>query len=444
MGNPTVNDTTEHPATPVHVIGIGMDGIQGLHPNVQALIQKATLLVGSDRHLRYISNHPAPKIALGSLRSALDAVQQHLQQQTDAPNPLVIILASGDPLFFGIGRLVMETFPRDIVTIHPHLSALQLAFSRVKIPWQDAHIISVHGRSLQPLQEALENSVDKIAVLTDPDNSPGAIARLLLALDRPHRYHLWVCENLGGDNERVRSFNPKALAATASEDFGALNVVILLRQHDGLAAGIDLPTLPVIGIPDSYFASFGDRPGLMTKREIRLMILGELALKPQAVLWDIGAGTGSVSIEAARICPHSTIYAIEKTAAGIALIQANRQRFQTDAVHPIQGTAPDCLAPLPRPTHVFIGGSGGHLIPVLTHCLTQLIPNGTLVIALATLERLSDAIAWVNRNDVKPHLTDYRLVACQIARSLPVGTLTRLTPLNPVHLLTLTKTRHSL
>ncbi len=417
---------------------MGMDGLAGLHPKVQALIEKATLLVGSDRHLRCVADHPAPKIGLGSMSAALDAVHQHVHEQTAATEPLVIILASGDPLFFGIGRLVLATFPRDSVTLHPHVSAIQLAFSRVKAPWHDAHVISAHGRSLQPLQEALEKSVDKIAVLTDPEHSPGAIARLLLAMDRPHRYHIWVCENLGDDNEQIRFFEPHVLAQMGSSDFAALNVVILLRQKDGLEEGIHPSNLPVIGIPDRYFASFGDRPGLITKREIRLMILGELALKPQSVMWDIGAGTGSVSIEAARLCPNSTVYAIEKTAAGISLIQENQQMFGTKAIHPVQGTAPDCLADLPRPDHVFIGGSGGNLTPVLTHCLTQLAPGGTIVVALATLERLSEAIAWVNTGEVKSHLTDYRLVSCQIARSLPVGTLTRLAPLNPVHLLTLT------
>ncbi len=422
--------------TPIHVVGIGLDGIRGLSADIQSLIQRATLLVGGDRHLSYFPDHPAPKMPLDSMQRIFDAVHAHVK--TNA-KPLAIILASGDPLFFGIGRLILQEFPADTITIHPHLSAIQLAFSRIKVPWQDAQLISAHGRSLQSLQDALEKSADKIAVFTDATHSPDAIARLLLALDRPHAYTIWVCENLGGADEQVRPFTADQLAAHPSTAFAPLNVVVLLRRQQEVECPIDLSELPVIGIPDRYFASFGDRPGLMTKREIRVLILSELALTPHSILWDIGAGTGSVSIEAARLCPGSPIYAIEKTAAGISLIHANRRRFQVDMVYPVSGVAPACLTDLPRPNHVFIGGSGGQLIPILNHCLKSLLPGGTLVIALATLERLSDALQWIRADDVTPYLADHRLVACQVARSLPVGNLTRLAPLNPVHLLSLRK-----
>ena len=440
----TVNDCV---STPIHVVGIGLDGADGLQPDIRALIKRATLLVGSDRQLNYFSDYPAPKIVLGSLHTSLDVVQMHIGDAAGGyegdierkPRPLVIILASGDPLFFGIGRLLLQEFSEDDITFHPHLSAVQLAFSRIKVPWQDALMISAHGRSFEALQQTLEKSADKIAVLTDTTHSPDAIARLLVALDRPHTYHIWVCEALGSDDESIASYTVQDLATKTSADFAALNVVILLRQKNGLHSGINPSDLPRIGIPDAYFASFGDRPGLMTKREIRLLILGELVLKPGAVVWDIGAGTGSVSIEAARICPSSTIYAIEKTAAGISLIHTNMQRFQVDTIHPIHGIAPQSLNALPCPNHIFIGGSGGQLIPILNHCMMQLIPGGTLVIALATLERLSTALSWVTDKATNPSIADYHVLSCQLSRSIPVGTLTRLAPLNPVNLLSVKK-----
>ncbi|MEM7772688.1 MAG: precorrin-6y C5,15-methyltransferase (decarboxylating) subunit CbiE [Cyanobacteria bacterium P01_A01_bin.37] len=441
------NDTRKNDVpTRIHVVGIGLDGAEGLHPTIQQLIQQATLLVGGDRHLRYFPHHPGNVCVLGSLQTAIDTIRGHLlrpslsgddQPETIVP-PLVIILASGDPLFFGIGRLLLQEFSPDDLTFHPHLSAVQLAFSRIKEPWQDALVLSVHGRSFHTLEEALTKGTHKIALFTDPTHSPDAIARLILALDRPHAYTIWVCENLGRADESVASYAVQDLATRSSDDFAALNVVILLRQPHGSGHPFSPSELPVIGIPDSYFASFGDRPGLMTKRETRLLILGELALKPQSVIWDIGAGTGSVSIEAARLCPSSTIYAIEKTAAGIRLIHSNMYRFQVDTIHPIQGSAPQHLETLPRPHHVFVGGSGGQLTPILNHCLTHLLANGTLVIALATLERLSEALSWVDMDAVRPHIARHRLLSCQLSRSVPVGPLTRLAPLNPVHLLSLT------
>jgi precorrin-6Y C5,15-methyltransferase (decarboxylating) len=452
--------------TPIHVVGIGLDGSDGLSPSVQHIIHRATLLVGGDRHLSYFSDHPAQTCRLDALPLAIAKIQEHLivsrfaQAAVATPDPvlapdesgivrddsvvaepLVVILASGDPLFYGIGRLLLQEFSPQNLTFHPHLSSIQLAFSRIKEPWQDAVILSVHGRSMDRLEDALKKDTDKMAVLTDATHNPVAIARLILALDRPHTYTIWVCENLGSHDETVQQFSADDLVNQDAQTFSALTVVILVRQAECKSSAVDPADLPVIGIPDSYFASFGDRPGLMTKREIRLMILGELALTPNSVIWDIGAGTGSVSIEIARLCPASSIYAIEKTAAGISLIQQNSQRFQVNTIHPIQGMAPQCLTELPNPDHVVIGGSGGRLPSILSICMERLTPGGTMVVAIATLERLNEAWQWLGTDAASCLMADHRLMACQFSRSVPVGALTRWSPMNPVQLLTLRKSR---
>lgn len=427
---------------PIHVVGMGLDGPAGLPAPVRDIVNRATVLVGSDRHLRYFPQHPAHRIRLDDLHRAIQAIQTY-RVDASKTNPLaetplhIVVLASGDPLFFGIGRLLLTAFTAEQITFHPHLSSVQLAFNRIKLPWHDAHVVSAHGRSLDELQQALQRDRDKIAVLTDGVNTPVAIARLIRALDRPHVYHIWVCENLAGADERIQPYTASALAEHDPDTFSALNVVILHRQSD-LASLPPLPEqLPVLGIPDSLFAHFGDRPGLMTKREIRMLILGELSLKPGQIMWDIGAGTGSVSIEAARLCPDSDIYAVEKTTAGIRLIQANMARFKIKNVVPVQGVAPEALTDLPRPHQIFIGGSGGQLTPILNHCLTQLDAAGTMVIALATLQHLNEALHYLECPNVQSRLRNYRLLLCQLAHSVPMGHLTRLAPLNPIHLLTL-------
>lgn len=407
--------------TAIHIIGIGLDGSAGLGETARDIVQQAAVLVGGDRHLAYFADHPAERIELGDLRQAIEQIRKRLPIQTP-----IVVLASGDPLFFGIGRLLLSEFSPKLLTFHPHLSAIQLAFSRVKLPWQDARIVSIHGRSLDELTQALQQGAAKIAVFTDAEHSPQAIARLLLSLDLPSGYQIWVCETLGGSDEQVRCFSPPGML---SQTFAPLNVVILVRQS---AAAIDLASLPALGLPDSSFVSFDDRPGLITKREVRILALGELALQAEQIVWDIGAGTGSVSIEMARLFPTSQIYAIEKSAAGFALISENATRFRVTNVIPVHGTAPTVLENLPVPDRIFIGGSGGNLLEVLSTCQSRLRSSGRIVLALATLEHLHSAIAWSQTQDWRHHL-----LQVQLARSVAVARLTRLQPLNPVTLLTL-------
>jgi precorrin-6Y C5,15-methyltransferase (decarboxylating) len=354
---------------------------------------------------------------------------KEIRHQLTAGSGCIVVLVTGDPLFFGLGRLLLTELPPEQLTFHPHLSAVQLAFNRIKVPWQDARVISAHGRSVDELIQALQQGADKIAVLTDGTNTPSAIARLLLALDLPSQYQFWVCENLGDKTERVQSWS---VAEMLEQTFAPLNVVVLLRSDS--ADQLDLATLPTLGLPDQLFLSFSDRPGLMTKREVRLLVLGELALKPGQIIWDIGAGTGSVSIEIARLFPSSQVYAVEKTSAGFALISQNCRRFQVENVIFIHGTAPDILHHLPTPDRIFVGGSGGNLSQILDVC-SRLASGGILVLALATLEHLNTALGWLKESGS----WNYQLLQVQLSRSVPVAQLTRFAPLNPVTIVSATR-----
>lgn len=412
--------------TEVHVVGIGLDGAAGLTDTVRQVVERATLLVGSDRLLSYFPSHPASRLVLGDFIQTIREIRAQLAVADT--NSCIVILATGDPLFFGLGRLLLEELPREQLTFHPHTSSVQLAFNRIKIPWQDARAISIHGRSMEPLTVALQQGVDKIAVLTDRTNTPSAIARLLVALDLSNRYEFWVCENLGGSDERVQCLSVDELS---HKTFAPLNVVVLLRKSEPGEQPLDVRSLPIMGLPDEIFLSFSDRPGLMTKREVRLLILGEMALQPGLTIWDIGAGTGSVSIEMARLSGTSQVYAIEKTAIGTTLIEQNCQRLQVENVTSIHGNAPGILQHLPAPQRIFIGGSGGNLTAILDTCNVRLVPGGMVVLALATLEHLNTALNWFNSRHWQ-----YRLLQVQISRSVPVGDLTRFNPLNPVTILT--------
>lgn len=413
---------------PIHVVGMGLDGLAGLTIVTQELILQATLWIGSDRLLGYLPDRPIPRLRFVDIAEIIDPIQTHLQSQTE---PLVVIFATGDPLFFGLGRFLLEVFPADWLTFHPHYSAVQLAFHRLKRPWQDAVVLSGHGRSLAGLVTALQRGTEKIAIYTDSQQSLGAIAQLYQSLKLPVTYQAWLCEDLGGSGERIESINLDN--PNSAQPLSPLNIVILLRQPQHLEQ--DATTLPLLGLGDNEFYSFPDRPGLITKREVRVLILAELALSQDvAVVWDIGAGTGSVSIEIARLLPQAQVYAIEKTAIGDQLIRKNCDRHQIHTITPIRGTAPAALAPLPAPDRVFIGGSGGAIQDILVYVWPKIRPGGIVVLALATLEHQGDVLQWCQQINQSPQLLQINL-----NRSVPLSSYTRLEPLNPVMLIRLEK-----
>ena len=409
----------------IAVVGIGLDGKAGLAPNVREIIENATVLVGSKRHISYFPESCVKKLELTDLNIGIEAIAQ-----LELSNNSIVVLTSGDPLFFGLGRLLLTKFKPEQICFYPHLTSIQLAFNRLKIPWQDAAIVSVHGRSTDNLIKLLKQGKAKIAVLTDNNNNPAAIARLFLALELPVNYSFHVCENLGGE-EKIMRFAPEQLTQLSklSSNFAALNVLVLIRETQEKT--LDLASLPLIGLPDNSFLSFDDRPSLITKKEVRLAILGELALQPKQTVWDIGAGTGSVSIEIARICPTCRVFAIEKTSMGSNLITRNSRRFQVDNLTSINGKAPDVLEELPNCDRVFIGGSGGNITDILYTCSQKLNSAGIVVMSFATIEYQIQTINWLNQN-----AWQYKLLQLQISRSTPINHLTRLTPLNPVTIIT--------
>lgn len=422
--------TNEQPQ--INVIGIGLDGIASLTETTRKIIASATILSGASRHLNYFADHPAVKIILKDLDLDLDQV---IQRATEKEK--VVIFASGDPLFFGLGRLLLAKIPANNLNFYPHISSIQLAFSKLKIPWQDAKIISVHGRDCDELIKVFKQGVNKIAILTDSINNPIAIANIYLNLEIPSSYSFHICENLTQEQGIINSFTSSEISTLVSfppTKFAPLNILVLIKEELAQKK-LDLANLPLFGIADSAFLTFSDRPNLITKKEVRSVILAELALQANQVVWDIGAGTGSVSIEIARLCPTIKVYAIEKTAIGISLIKQNCQIFAVKNIEPIAAKAPESLANLPTPNRIFLGGSGGNLIAILNTCQQKIVENGIIVIALATIEHFAEVIAWAKKNN-----WHYNLLQVQVSKSIAIADLTRLSPLNPVTIIKLAKT----
>ena len=397
--------------TPEHivVIGLGAEGPATLSPDALAHIQRAGILAGGQRHLDLFPDWRGERILMSA---DLDAFLARLK---DSYRRLkTVVLASGDPLYFGIGRILLQALPREDLVFLPHVSSVQLAFARLKETWNDARVVSVHGRPIENLVPALAANEGKIAVLTDAKNDPHAVARFVHDHGVLSEYHIWVCENLGARDERITRWSE-------AEVYSPLNVVVLFRKQTTVGG----PSAPLLGIPDhalSHRLASGrmDRRshGLITKREIRLMVLGYLELEAGQVFWDIGAGSGAVSIEAARLSPSLQVYAIDREPEALIHIKENVGRFRLGNVHALAGEAPDILAGLPAPDRIFIGGSGGRLLEILDAASRRMKPTGRLVLNCITLETFSIAWSWLSERNLHPEAT-----SVQLAHAEPLGNL---------------------
>jgi len=408
-----------HPPHLLHVIGLGLDGLSGISAQAQACLDQADVIGGSATHLQAVATHPARKLTLGSNIAAwLDQVADILNTQS------MVVLTSGDPLFFGLGRLLTERFDRQGLRFYPQVSSVQLAFNRLGIPWQTATVVSVHGRHPDQLEQALKQGRSPLAVLTDWVHTPGEVARLIQDLRPPVQYRLWVCSQLGSDQEQIQAVT---VAQAVDLAFPVPNVVVLEAEPSA-----PVFPQPLFGIAEADFHTFPDQPGLITKQEVRALSFCLLRLMPGITVWDVGAGTGAMAIELSRLVPDAEIYAVEKTGAGVALIQKNCHRFGSSRVYPIAGQAPEALDPLPDPDRVILGGGGPAIPTILTTCCHRLRPGGTLVAHFATLET-----CMLAKQQLQDQGWGVNLLQVNLSRSATLATTqtTRFVPLNPVMLL---------
>lgn len=386
----------------VVVVGIGDNGADSLSREALEQVSEAEVLFGGERHLAFFADHPAEKVPI---RDNLKEVAARLQAETRR----TVVLASGDPLFHGIAGYLATKIGRDRLEVLPNISSMQLAFARLKESWHDAALVSCHAK---PIEDALDviRDAKKVGIFTDNENTPARIAReLLKAGIGGFRAH--VCENLGGADERISSCDLRELA---ERQFAPLNVLVLTKI--ALAPPLERRDW-TFGIPEEAFYQRQPLKGLITKTEVRVLSLARLRLRPGNLVWDIGAGSGSVSIEAALL--GAKVWAVEKNKEDCDIIRRNIEKFATPQITVAHGLAPAALAELPDPDAAFIGGSGGEMGEIVRICRERLLPGGRLVANVATLENLGQVPA----NDV---------TLVQISRTRPILDLHRFEALNPV------------
>ncbi|WP_312755326.1 precorrin-6y C5,15-methyltransferase (decarboxylating) subunit CbiE [Rummeliibacillus suwonensis] len=394
----------------IKLIGIGDNGQASLLPQYIKWIEESDVLIGGERLLAFFPYYKGEKLVVKSgLKKLVETIQN------DTRN--IVILASGDPLFYGLGGYLSKKIK---IEVYPYLSSIQLAFSRIGESWQDAYITSVHGRSMKGLVQKIEG-YDKIAILTDSENNPSTIAGYLLQFGMTE-YKAFVAENLQGNDEKTGWYS---LEEMKNSDFSPLNVVILKR--------IAPSPKWTLGIPDDEFSQRRPDKGLITKKEIRVLSLQALQLQRDSIMWDIGTCTGSVAIEAARIARDGQVFAIEKNEGDLANCIENQHKFRTDLTA-IHGKAPEGLETFPNPDAIFIGGTGGNMTDLLNVCCDRLKNGGRIVLNAATIENLYKALECFK--ELNFHTS---ILHAQLAHNKPILGMNRFTPLNPIYIITATR-----
>lgn len=419
----------------VTIIGILDDGWAGLNDAARGALRNADVVIGAGRTLELVRDHLRSDGELRDLDGGLSQSVAWIKEAQTAGRSTVV-LATGDPLCHGIANYLIAQLGADAVTILPAPSTLQLAFARFKKPWQDVVIASCHGpdagewfigapptHGLYPIIRAIAQH-SRVAAFTSPRNDPARLARALRLMGYGDEIHCSIACRLLLPDEAV--FIGLSLEEVAEQTFPAPNVILIERAPT--------PTLPRFGLDDHEYQQRAPDKGLMTKQEARALSLAKLRLQPDAIVWDIGAGSGAVGLECARLAPQGHVWAIEKNADDAANAQANAMRFQVSNYTLCMGKAPDLLETWPDPDAVFVGGSGGELAELIGRILARLKPNGRLVMNFVTLENLATAIAVLRATGVM-----WDVVQLQASRSQPILDLHRLAAQNPVWIVTVSK-----
>jgi precorrin-6Y C5,15-methyltransferase (decarboxylating) len=428
----------------IHVLGLGL--CRAHHsPDTLSLIRSADLVAGGSRLLNELGIEEDRRLPLTALDEFAAGIRDRAQREN------VCVLADGDPLLYGIGASLLRFFAPHELTFHPNVSALQTACARFSLPWHDCRVLSLHGRDDQaPLFAALTHG-SLAALYTDHNHSPDAIARLLLERGVTG-WRMHVAEALGGPEEQLTTIT---LPEAAQRSWHTLNIILLERTQ--------APTLTLeLGLDENALAH---ADGLMTKQPVRAFALSLLRLQPDATLWDLGAGSGAVSLEAARLLGKGRVVAVERQAERVRHIKKNVARtgawlvevvhasleeflengssrtYGTHGTYSKAGTTQigreTCLEHTSHrphtsysslPTHIFLGGGASD--PVLARCADLLAPGGRLVVAAVLLSTLETARAVLSR--LGWPLTVHQLMH---HASSPLGGDLRLVPSNPVFLL---------
>ncbi len=408
---------------PLHVIGIGDDGLEAVPNSVRQIIDSAEVLLGTDRILAIV---PKSKAERHVISSDLNELVKTLES---AGNKKVAMLIYGDPMFYGLARYVMDRLGKERFVVVPHVSSMQLAFARVMESWEDAYLTDLAKHPLDAVLEKIRTA-QKVGLFTTDQTGPAAVAKALL--DRRIEYFTaYVCENLGARDERVTR---GTLAEIAAQRFDSLNVMVLVRDADAPDRPREAVGRRLFGNPDEAFLQSKPKQGLLTPAEVRAIALAQMDIAPSSIVWDIGAGSGSVSIEAAQMASDGAVYAIEMDAEDHGLIRQNAERFGVANVTAVLGRAPEACDELPDPDAVFIAGGGREVTRISEYAYKRLRSGGRLVVNVVSIDHLAEL-----REAMSKHSSDIHVWLINLSRTTTQLDRLSFDPLKPSFLLAVTK-----
>jgi len=413
----------------IHVIGLNSFNFEDLSLEVQELLHKVQNIAAPHTYLNeikdWVSNKFIEKKNIYESKSNLDLIKWLKSNDND-----VLLISRGDPLWFGIGRILLNNFSKEELLFYPGKSSLQLAFSRLKKSWQDVKAVSIHGRGTDQLIKYLKSKEKGIAVLTDPkNNNLELIRKNLKELDLENIYEFWLCEEIGFKNEKIRLIPSQD---NLPKEISDLNIVILLKKEISSTT----KDLPLFGLDDNTFKTFNDRPTLLTKREIRIQILADLDLPESGTFLDIGSGSGTIGLEALRLRPKLELISIDKRLGSQLLVKENAKKLGVSPKKIIESDVRQFLISdfknsFSDSNRLVIGGCDRETKIEIIKAVSEFLKKGDIIVLpIITYEVLQEISICLRQFKYE---TSINLI--QTFKGLSISEGTRFEPNNPVFII---------
>ncbi len=413
----------------IHIVGINSFDFEELSPKIKVILKDVKNIAIPESYFDQISNwfinFKNHKKNLYSSSSNNNLINWLENLSNDA-----VLISRGDPLWFGIGRILLENFSKEELSFYPSITCVQLAFRKLKKPWQEVKCISIHGRETDQLIKALKSREDNIAVIPNSKkNDIEVIKKNLVELQIHNFYDFWICEDLGFKEEKITLLK---LDDEIPKRISDLYIIVLSKKE----VLVNKNEYPLFGLNDTVFKTFNDRPNLLTKREIRIQILADLELPESGSIWDIGAGCGSIGLEALRLRPKLKLTSIDKRLGTKEIIQENAKRLEVSQIKVFEKDINELIKfginkLIEPPNRVIIGGCPLDTKVFIIRKIFKLMKKGDIfVLPIITLEVLQEIKSLFEELKFQ---TSLKLI--HIEKGVSISSGTRFEPLNPIFVL---------
>ncbi|MBI5183016.1 MAG: precorrin-6y C5,15-methyltransferase (decarboxylating) subunit CbiE, partial [Nitrospinae bacterium] len=388
--------------TGINVIGISPEGVKSLNPDRIREIERAQIVIGEKRYIEYFEYVKGDKILITRDMERLKKLIMENMDENIVPEKRIVILSSGDPNLYGISEFLFQFIPKKYLFIHPNVSSMQLAFASIKETMNDAIILSINEKDINETVEIIRRN-NKIGLFTNSRYNPQTIAKLLIAKGIKD-FMVYICERIRNEEERVIATD---MISLSKRSISHPNVMILIREK-----GIKRPFLypiPIPCYPGSQDSETSPNDEIITRPEVRVIILSKMCIKEDSIVWDVWPGYGSLSIETALIAKRGVVFAIENDNNILKYMRENISKFNLENIKVIERLVPEGMRGLPDPDSIFIGEGKGRLDKVIGCCARRLKVGGRVIIKGVTLNTLKDGVDLLERRGFDVEVTSVNI-----------------------------------